>query len=48
MADLLERTIIAEQALDNFDKAMKYLRLMPDDLKLQALLNIVLALTQPL
>jgi hypothetical protein len=48
MADLLERTIVAEQALDNFDKAMKYLRLMPDDLKLQALLNIVLALTQPL
>ncbi len=41
MADQLEMAIIAELALDNFDGAMKYLRLMPDDLKLQALLRIV-------
>ena len=47
MADQLEMAIIAELALDNFDGAMKYLRLMPDDLRLQALLRIVQTLIQP-
>jgi hypothetical protein len=47
MADQLEMAIIAELALDNFDGAMKYLRLMPDDLRLQALLRIVQTLVQP-
>jgi hypothetical protein len=47
MADQLEMAIIAELALDNFDGAMKYLRPMPDDLKLQALLRIVQTLVQP-
>jgi hypothetical protein len=47
MADPLERTIVAEQALDNFNGAIKYLRQMPDDQKLQALLQIVQTLIQP-
>jgi hypothetical protein len=46
VADQLERAIIAERALDNFNEALKYLRLMPDDLKLQAWLQIVQILTQ--
>ncbi len=45
-ADRLEIAIVAELALDNFDSAMKYLRLMPDEMKLQALLQIVQSLTQ--
>jgi hypothetical protein len=47
MADQLEMAFVAELALDNFDGALKYLRLMPDDLKLQALLQIVQTLIQP-
>jgi hypothetical protein len=47
VADQLERAIIAERALDNFNGALKYLRLMPDDMKLQALLQIVQTLIQP-
>jgi hypothetical protein len=47
MADQLEMAIVAELALDNFDGAMKYLRLMTDDLRLQALLRIVQTLMQP-
>jgi hypothetical protein len=47
MADQLEMTIIAWRALDNFDGALKYLRPMSDDLRLQALLRIVQTLLQP-
>jgi hypothetical protein len=46
VADQLERAIIAERALDNFNGALNYLRLMPDDMKLQALLQIVQTLMQ--
>jgi hypothetical protein len=45
-ADRLEMTIVAELALDNFDSAMSYLRLMPDEMKLQALLHIVQSITR--
>ena len=48
MADQLEILIVAQQALDNFDGAMKDLRLMPDNLKLLGLLQIVQILIQPL
>lgn len=47
MADQLETAIIAELALDNFDGAMKYLRLMSDEQRLQALLHIIQTLLQP-
>lgn len=46
VADRLEMAIVAELALDNFNSAMSYLRLMPDEMKLQALLQIVQSLTQ--
>ncbi|MGA2261950.1 MAG: hypothetical protein ABSH28_10990 [Acidobacteriota bacterium] len=46
VADRLETALVAELALDNFDSAMSYLRLMPDEMKLQALLQIVQSLTQ--
>jgi hypothetical protein len=46
MADQLEMTIVAELALENFDGAMRYLRLMPDEMRLQALLRIVQSLVQ--
>jgi hypothetical protein len=45
-ADQLEMALIAELALDNFDAAMRYARLMPDELRLAALLRIVQSLSQ--
>ncbi len=46
-ADQLEAAVIGELALDNFNGAMKYIRLMPDDQKVQALLRVVQTLIQP-
>jgi hypothetical protein len=46
MADQLEMAIVAELALENFGGAMRYVRLMPDEMKLQALLRIVQSLVQ--
>lgn len=45
-ADQLEMAIVAELALQNFDGALRYVRLMPDELKLHALLRIVQSLIQ--
>ncbi|MBZ5499230.1 MAG: hypothetical protein LAP85_22760 [Acidobacteriia bacterium] len=45
-ADQLEMALVAELALDNFDGALRYVRLMPDDMRLQALLRIVQSLSQ--
>ncbi len=45
-ADQLEMAIVAELAVENFDGAMRYVRLMSDEMKLQALLRIVQTLAQ--
>ncbi len=45
-ADQLEMTIVAQLALENFDGALRYVGLMPDELKVQALLRIVQSLVQ--
>ncbi len=47
LADQLEMSIVAELALQNFSGAMRYVRLMPEDVKLQALLRIIQTLMQP-
>ncbi len=46
MGDQLEMAIVAELALENFDGALRYVRLMPDELKVPALLRIVQSLVQ--
>jgi hypothetical protein len=46
LADQLEMAIVAELALQNFSGAMRYVRLMPEEMKLQALLRIVQTLVQ--
>jgi len=45
-SDQLELAIVAELALSNFDSTMSYLRLLPELLKLQALVRIVQSLSQ--
>ena len=45
-ADQLEMAIIAELAIDNFDGALRFVRMMPDESKVQALLRIVQSLLQ--
>ena len=44
--DQLEMMLIAELALDNFSGAMRYVRLLPDEFRLAALLRIVQSLSQ--
>jgi hypothetical protein len=46
MADQLEMAILAELSLTNFDGAVRYLRLMPEEIRLQALLRILQSLVQ--
>jgi alkanesulfonate monooxygenase SsuD/methylene tetrahydromethanopterin reductase-like flavin-dependent oxidoreductase (luciferase family) len=46
VADQLEMAIVAEQALDDFSGAMKYLQPMSDEKRLEALLRIVETLLQ--
>ena len=45
-ADQLEMALVAELAPDHFDGAMRYVRLMPDEMRLAALLRIVQSLSQ--
>ncbi len=45
-ADQLEMAIVAELSLDRFNDALRYVRLMPDDTRLQAVLRIVQSLLQ--
>ena len=45
-ADQLEMSLVAELALENFEGARSYVRLMPDELRLQALLRIIQNLAQ--
>ncbi len=46
VADQLEMAIAAELAVQNFDGALRYVRLMPDGFRLRALLRIVQSLIQ--
>ncbi len=46
MSDQLELTIVAQLALSSFDSTMSYLRLLPDPMKLQALVRIIQSLSQ--
>jgi hypothetical protein len=39
------QSIVADLALVNFDGAIRYMRLMPDDMKLQTLLRVVQSLS---
>ncbi len=45
-SDQLEMAIVAQLALDNFDGARSYLRTLPEDLRLTALLRIIQTLAQ--
>jgi hypothetical protein len=45
-ADQLEMTIVTQLALTDYVNAMHYLRLMPEDMRLQTLLQIVRSLSQ--
>jgi hypothetical protein len=45
-ADQLEMVIVAELAIDNFDGALRFVRSMPDEARVQALLRIVQSLLQ--
>lgn len=46
-ADQLEMAIVAQLAIDNFEGAMRYVRTLSEDQKLQALIRIAQTLSQP-